>query len=173
MLLTDQSRLIELRLAVLRSANDRRDISAASGMFVRQCARVNEQRQDGDEKDKKRKKQKEKCRAALRVIFIKLLLSHYCSRLFFFLTIFAKIESTTTRWHCTPEISYFTDATLFNGSGSASDTENQRRKMFSRTKRIFKSALQKIINLCYHDMMFLVDVYNGCFTVIKFFEILL
>lgn len=50
MLLTDQSRLIELRLAVLRSANDRRDISAASGMFVRQCARVNEQREDGDDK---------------------------------------------------------------------------------------------------------------------------
>jgi len=35
MLPTDQSGLIELRFAVLRPANDRRDISAASGVFAR------------------------------------------------------------------------------------------------------------------------------------------
>jgi len=40
MLPTDQSGLIELRFAVLRPANDRRDISAASGVFARQCGRV-------------------------------------------------------------------------------------------------------------------------------------
>lgn len=56
MLPTDQSGLIELRLAVLRPANDRRDISAASGMFVRRCARVNEQREDEDEKAKEERR---------------------------------------------------------------------------------------------------------------------
>ncbi|KMQ94358.1 hypothetical protein RF55_5497 [Lasius niger] len=59
MLPTDQSGLIELRLAVLRPANDRRDISAASGMFVRRCARVNEQREDEEEKEKDKDKDKE------------------------------------------------------------------------------------------------------------------
>lgn len=57
MLPTDQSGLIELRLAVLRPANDRRDISAASGMFARRCARVNEQREDEEEKEKEKDKE--------------------------------------------------------------------------------------------------------------------
>jgi len=42
MLPTDQSGLIELRFAVLRLANDRRDISAASGVFARWCGPVSE-----------------------------------------------------------------------------------------------------------------------------------
>jgi hypothetical protein len=42
MLPTDQSGLIELRFAVLRLANDRRDISAASGVFARRCGSVSE-----------------------------------------------------------------------------------------------------------------------------------
>jgi len=161
MLPTDQSGLIELRLAVLRPANDRRDISAASGMFVRQCARVNEQRQNGKQHKEQVEERKGKailsqfCRnsvairkIAKRVIFIKL----RRSSLFFFLSFFS---NTTTIPHVLSEIFYRCDPL----SRQRIHLENQRRKMSLRAKRIFITALRKIINFWHHDVIFLVDVY--------------
>lgn len=83
MLPTDQSRLIELRFAVLRPANDRRDISAASGVFARQCGRVSAE------------KERVPCTLATP---IKLRHPQLVPARLFFLSFFRKLKASLRQW---------------------------------------------------------------------------